>query len=49
MTIAIIGYGNTGGSFAKKLSGFECKLLAYDKYKKKFSDGIVAESTMDEV
>lgn len=32
MTIGLIGYGNTGRSFAEKLSGFRCKVLAYDKY-----------------
>ena len=30
--IGIIGFGNTGSSFAKKLSGFEVKINAYDKY-----------------
>ncbi|WP_185870295.1 2-hydroxyacid dehydrogenase [Blattabacterium cuenoti] len=29
-TIGIIGYGNTGKAFAKKLSGFETKTLCYD-------------------
>jgi D-3-phosphoglycerate dehydrogenase len=29
-TIGIIGYGRMGNSFAKKLSGFNCKVLAVD-------------------
>ena len=31
-TIAILGFGNTGSRFAKRLSGFDCEVLAYDKY-----------------
>lgn len=31
-TIGIIGFGHTGRSFAKKLSGFDMRILAYDKY-----------------
>jgi D-3-phosphoglycerate dehydrogenase len=48
-TVAIIGYGNTGCAFAKKLSGFECRVLAYDKYKTGFSDDVVEEVQMDQV
>lgn len=29
-TVAIIGYGNMGKSFAKKLKGFDCKVIFYD-------------------
>lgn len=48
-TIGIIGYGNTGGAFARKLSGFRPKVLAYDKYKNDFSDTYAREATMDEL
>jgi D-3-phosphoglycerate dehydrogenase / 2-oxoglutarate reductase len=46
-TIGIIGYGYMGSAFAKKLSGFECKILAYDKYKKDFGNAFVTESNVD--
>jgi D-3-phosphoglycerate dehydrogenase len=42
-TIGIIGYGNMGQAFAKKLSGFDCKVIAYDKYKTNFTDNFVQE------
>ncbi|MFK8303160.1 2-hydroxyacid dehydrogenase [Capnocytophaga stomatis] len=29
-TVGIIGYGNMGKSFAKKLKGFDCKVICYD-------------------
>ncbi len=29
-TIGIIGYGNMGKSFAKKLKGFDCEVICYD-------------------
>ena len=46
-TIGIIGYGHMGGAFARRLKGFECTILAYDKYKQNYSDGLVEESTME--
>ncbi len=32
-TVGLIGYGNMGKSFARKLSGFDCKVIFYDLIK----------------
>ena len=48
-TIGIIGYGNNGGAFAKKLSGFDVKVLAYDKYKSDYGDQYVSEASMEQI
>jgi len=48
-TIGIIGYGQMGSSFAKKLSGFDCKVIAYDKYLKNFSNQFAREASMEEI
>lgn len=48
-TIAIIGYGHTGSAFARKLRGFDMRVLAYDKYKKGFGNEYVEEADLDTV
>jgi D-3-phosphoglycerate dehydrogenase len=48
-TVGIIGYGNNGSTFAKKLSGFDVDVIAYDKYKLNFSDQYAREVNMEEL
>ena len=48
-TVGIIGFGNNGSAFAKKLRGFDCKIMVYDKYKSGFSDHQVVEVTLEEI
>jgi D-3-phosphoglycerate dehydrogenase / 2-oxoglutarate reductase len=48
-TIGIIGYGQMGSCFAKKLSGFGATILAFDKYKKKFGSNFVIESSLQQI
>ena len=44
--IGIIGYGNMGGAFARKISGFGANVIAYDKYKTNYSDEFVKEVSL---
>ncbi len=48
-TVALIGYGHNGQAMARKLSGFEVNVIAYDKYKTGFSDAYAKEVSMEEV
>jgi D-3-phosphoglycerate dehydrogenase len=48
-TVGIIGYGFMGCSFARKLSGFDVNVIAYDKYKTGFSDKYAREVSMEEI
>ncbi|MFN5416514.1 MAG: NAD(P)-dependent oxidoreductase [Flavobacteriia bacterium] len=48
-TVGIIGLGNNGSAFAKKLKGFDVEILAYDKYKTGFSGEQIKESSLEEI
>jgi D-3-phosphoglycerate dehydrogenase len=46
-TVGIVGFGNMGHAFARRLSGFACKILVYDKYKHGFTNELWREADMD--
>tara|TARA_B100000497_G_scaffold77095_1_gene86212 strand:- start:1218 stop:2147 length:930 start_codon:yes stop_codon:yes gene_type:complete len=48
-TVGIIGYGNNGSALAKVLSGFDTKVLAYDKYKTNYAPKYAIESNMQTI
>lgn len=48
-TIGIIGFGNNGSQFAKRLQGFDVKVMAYDKYKKNYAKYGAIESSMEDI
>lgn len=48
-TVGIIGFGNNGSAFARKLKGFDVRILAYDKYKQGFGDIQVEEAAPEDI
>ncbi len=45
-TVGIIGFGYMGSALAAKLTGFGCRILAYDKYKSGFATSVVEEADL---
>jgi len=48
-TVSLLGFGNMGEAFARKLKAFDCKVLAYDKYKKSFGSEYAIEASLDQI
>lgn len=50
LAVGIIGFGNMGSAFAKRLQGFDCRVMAYDKYKPAgYAPDYVEEVSLDEL
>ncbi len=47
-TFGIIGYGFMGEAVSRRLTGFGCKVIAYDKYKKGYGSDLVEEVSLEE-
>jgi D-3-phosphoglycerate dehydrogenase len=48
-TVGIIGYGNMGAAFAKRLTGFDCEVLAYDPYLEKLPNNFAKKVELEEL
>jgi len=48
-TVGVIGFGNMGRAFAQRLQGFECEVIAYDKYVQGFGNDQVREVGLAEL
>ena len=48
-TVGIIGYGNTGNALAKRLAGFDCKVVAYDKFKTNYGNAYAKAVELEDI
>src|SRR5690606_26243386 len=48
-TVGIFGFGNMGTALAKKLQGFDVRVLAYDKYKTGFGGPLAEEVSFEQL
>jgi D-3-phosphoglycerate dehydrogenase len=48
-TVGIVGYGNTGQAFARRLQGFEARVITYDKYRNNYGDDFAEAVSLEKL
>ncbi len=48
-TVGLFGYGNNGRATARRLSGFGCRVLAYDKHRTDYGDQYARQATVEQI
>lgn len=48
-TVGLLGYGHMGSAVAEKLSGFGCRVIAFDKFKKNYGDLYAEQVAMEDI
>lgn len=48
-TVGLLGYGHMGSAVAEKLTGFGCRVIAYDKYKDNYGDLYAEQASMEDL
>ncbi len=49
LTVGIIGFGNMGAAFAQKLSGFGCRVIAYDLFPEKINLSLARAVSLEQL
>jgi D-3-phosphoglycerate dehydrogenase len=49
LTVGIIGYGNMGQMTARRLSGFGCRVIAHDRFRRDYGDEYAEEVSLHEL
>lgn len=48
-TVGLFGYGNNGRATARRLSGFGCRVLTFDKYRTNYGDQYAQQVTVEQI